>query len=76
MAAFGREAPVGGEGNDQKVGGRRRERCRQVAADRTDDPHQSGAISDIADQAQTVADSLTANVPEALRPPTDQDIPS
>jgi len=52
------------------------QRCRQVAADRTDDPHQSGAISDIAEQAQTVADSLTANVPEALRPPTDQDIPS
>jgi hypothetical protein len=52
------------------------QRCRQVAADRTDDPHQSGTISDIAEQAQTVADSLTANVPEALRPPTDQDIPS
>jgi Ferritin-like len=50
-------------------------RCRQVAADRNDDAHQ-GAIYDIAEQAQTVADSLTADVPEALRPPADQDIPS
>jgi hypothetical protein len=51
-------------------------RCRQVAAARTDAVPMSGAISEIAEQAQTVADSLTAEVPEALRPPTDQDIPS
>jgi hypothetical protein len=51
-------------------------RCRQVAANRPDDSGQSGAISAIAQQAQTVADSLTADVPEALRPPADQDIPS
>jgi hypothetical protein len=49
-------------------------RCRQVDADH-DDAHQ-GAISDIAEQAQTVADSLTADVPEALLPPADQDTPS
>jgi hypothetical protein len=50
-------------------------RCREIAADGNDGAH-FGAISAIAEQAQTVADSLTAEVPEALRPPTDQDIPS
>lgn len=50
-------------------------RCRQIAAD-GNDAAQFGAMSGIAEQAQTVADSLTAEVPEALRPPTDQDIPS
>ena len=51
-------------------------RCRQVAADRNDDAHPSPAITDAAEQAQTVADSLTAHVPEALRPPPGQEIPS
>ena len=43
-------------------------RCRQVAADRSDDAHPSPAISDAAEQAQAVADSLTAQVPEGIRP--------
>jgi len=43
-------------------------RCRQVAADRSDDGLASPTISDAAEQAQAVADSLTAQVPEALRP--------
>jgi hypothetical protein len=51
-------------------------RCRQVAADRSDDAHPSPAITDAAEQAQTVADSLTAHVPEALRPPPGLEIPS
>src|SRR5262245_4967298 len=50
-------------------------RCHQVAAEGPDDGH-FGAISTIAEQAQTVADSLTAEVPEALCPPAGQDIPS
>jgi hypothetical protein len=52
------------------------QRCRQAAADRNDDAHPSPAITDAAEQAQTVADSLTAHVPEALRPPPGQEIPS
>ena len=51
-------------------------RCRQVAADRTDDAPGSPSISDIAEQAQAIADRLTAEVPESLLPPTDQEIPS
>lgn len=51
-------------------------RCRQVAADRNNDAHPSPAIIDAADQAQTVADSLTAHVPEALRPPPGQEAPA
>jgi hypothetical protein len=52
------------------------DRCRQVAAHRNDDAHLSPAISDAAEQAQAVADSLTAHVPEALRPPPGREIPS
>jgi hypothetical protein len=51
-------------------------RCRQVAAERGDDAHRSPALTDIAEQAQSVADSLTAEVPEALRPPADREMPS
>ena len=51
-------------------------RCRQVAADRNDDPRSSQTISDAAEQAQTVADALTAQVPEALRPPPGQEFPA
>jgi hypothetical protein len=43
-------------------------RCRQVAADRNDAADVSTVISDAADHAQSVTDSLTAEVPEALRP--------
>ena len=50
-------------------------RCREIAADGNHDAP-FGAISAIAEPAQTVADSLTAEVPDALRPPVDQDIPS
>ena len=50
-------------------------RCREMAAAGHDGAH-FGAMSAIAEQAQTVADSLSAEVPEALRPPADQDIPS
>jgi hypothetical protein len=53
-------------------------RCRQVAvaADGDDDAQPSAAISAAAEQAQRVADSLTAQVPEALRPPPGREIPS
>jgi hypothetical protein len=51
-------------------------RCRQVAADRNDDAHPSPAVSHAAEQARTLADSLTAHVPEALRPLPGQEIPS
>jgi hypothetical protein len=51
-------------------------RCRQVAADRHDVADPSPALSGAAEQARTVADSLTAQVPEALRPPPGQDLSS
>jgi hypothetical protein len=51
-------------------------RCRQVAAGRDDDAQRSSAIAAVAEQAQAVADSLTAHVPAALRPPADRDVPS
>jgi hypothetical protein len=51
-------------------------RCRQVAADPNDDGHPSGAISDAAEHAQRVADSLTAQVPLALRPPPGHEAPA
>ena len=50
-------------------------RCRQVAADHGDDAHPSVVISNAADQAQAVADSLAAQVPEALRPPPGHETP-
>jgi hypothetical protein len=51
-------------------------RCRQVAAERGDGDHPSTAISDAAAQALAVAESLTAQVPEALRPPPGREIPT
>ncbi len=51
-------------------------RCRQVAAERDDAGHPSTAISDAAAQARAVAESLTAQVPEALRPPPGREIPT
>ncbi len=51
-------------------------RCRQLAADRDDEGQRSAAISEAAEQARTVADSLTAQVPEALRPPPGHEIPT
>jgi Ferritin-like len=52
------------------------QRCHQFAADLTDDADQSSAIAGAAEQAQAVADSLTAQVPDALRPPPGRDAPS
>src|SRR6185436_9592634 len=43
-------------------------RCREVADDRNDETPASTTISDAAEQAQAVADALTAQVPPALRP--------
>ena len=51
-------------------------RCRQVAAERDDAGHPSTAISDAAAQAVAVAESLTTQVPEALRPPPGREIPA
>jgi hypothetical protein len=51
-------------------------RCRQVAADRNQGGDLSPAIQDAAEQARAIADSLTTHVPEALRPPPGQEIPS
>src|SRR5262249_24802775 len=55
-------------------------RGRQIAADRTGDgadlSHLSPTLAAVAEQAQAVADTLTAHVPAALQPPADQDIPS
>jgi hypothetical protein len=48
-------------------------RCGEVAADRNDGGRPSAAISDAAAQAQTVADALTAQVPDAIRPRPDQE---
>ena len=48
-------------------------RCRQVAGDPNDDADRSLVISDAAEHAQRVADSLTAQVPSALRPRPDQE---
>ena len=45
-------------------------RCRQAATDA------SPTIAAAADEAQSVADALTAHVPEALRPPPGREIPS
>lgn len=44
-------------------------RCHQVAADRSHDAEPSAAIAGAAERAQAVAESLTAEVPDALRPP-------
>jgi hypothetical protein len=46
------------------------ERCRQIAAEQ-DDPLLSLPIAGAAEHAQTVAESLTAHVPAALRPRPD-----
>jgi hypothetical protein len=44
------------------------DRCTQVAADQNDDAHASTAARDAAEQARSVAESLTAEVPDTLRP--------
>src|SRR5262249_13905133 len=53
-------------------------RARQVAADA--DAGDGGSslpdLGGVVDRAQGVADLLTTHVPDALRPPADQDIPS
>jgi len=51
-------------------------RCRQVAADRSDDARPSEAISDAAERAQAVADALTAHVPKALQPLPGHEFPA
>jgi hypothetical protein len=51
-------------------------RCRQIAADRDAAGDPSSAVHEAAEQARTLADSLTAHVPEALRPPPGVEIPS
>jgi Ferritin-like len=50
-------------------------RCNQVAADWRGDARASTAIADAAEDARRVADSLTAHVPEALRPAPDREAP-
>lgn len=49
-------------------------RCIQVAGDGQGD-RPSPAVAAAAEQARTVADALTAHVPEALRPPPGQEVP-
>lgn len=51
-------------------------RCRQVADGRDDGADPSPAISEAAEQAQAVADALTAQVPEVLLPPPGQEAPA
>jgi hypothetical protein len=49
-------------------------RCRELAAEGGDGAEPSAAVAGAAEQAQSVADALTAEVPEALRPPPGQDV--
>ena len=53
------------------------QRCRQVAAERNDGAGApESVISEAAEQAQAVADALTAQVPKALRPRPDRAFPA
>jgi hypothetical protein len=51
-------------------------RCRQIAAESAAAGDPSPVVQEAAEQARAVADSLTAHVPEALRPPPGAEIPS
>jgi nitroreductase len=51
-------------------------RCRQIAADRDAAGDPCPAVHEAAEQARTLAASLTAHVPGALRPPPGVEIPS
>jgi Ferritin-like len=52
------------------------QRCREVAADLDGDAGASPVIAGAAEHAGSVADSLTAEVPEALRPPPGHEVAS